>query len=353
MHEDLQFPIQCSFQQIVYKNYSWEGDRLTSGDGSIFRRYDAFDRPGLISSLVHLVKHTTNTERARKAAMHKWIKRLGWLTVPPDRPLKFYSQSWRPSSPETYSQFWTAAQDLAYLWDLHGFILNRKLTDLRNLVRFEEVFPGCCLDFQSPVDRSILPKVDLMAPRESRARTAYAKDEHYLKNQPEPRTMYWLGTVEELEEEPMYYYQLAAFEYVAHHVEQHLKGVSLTSKGRTVARDSKQDHYKLKPRIVTITLLQAMYLQFYIMLNDRNKRICEACSKVFVPGRSDQKYCSTACKRTAKSRRQRKHQQLVLSLWEEGLSVCQIAERVNRSQARVESIIEKAERSKQDGKTGT
>lgn len=165
--------------------------------------------------------------------------------------------------------------------------------------------------------------------------------------------MYWLGTVEELEEEPMYYYQLAAFEYVAHHVEQHLKGVSLTSKGRTVARDSKQDHYKLKPRIVTITLLQAMYLQFYIMLNDRNKRICEACSKVFVPGRSDQKYCSTACKRTAKSRRQRKHQQLVLSLWEEGLSVCQIAERVNRSQARVESIIEKAERSKQDGKTGT
>lgn len=86
MHEDLQFPMQCSFRQTVYKNYSWKGDRLTSGDGSIFRRYDAFGRPDLIPSLVRLVKDTTNTERARKAAMYKWVKRLGWLTVPPNPP---------------------------------------------------------------------------------------------------------------------------------------------------------------------------------------------------------------------------------------------------------------------------
>ena len=176
------------------------------------------------------------------------------------------------------------------LWEVYGFILNRKLKELKKLVRFVEVDPT------EPLGH---------APAGTHARTVFTHNESNGGWYSAAYDTFYKATVAEIKKDALPYYQQAVFEYVARTVERKLRGINLASKGRAVVRDIIQDHYKIIPCLRPPNMLQALYLQFYILLNDRSKKICETCGAIFAPSRRDAKYCSDTCKNTAKARRYR------------------------------------------------
>src|SRR5699024_9080971 len=109
-------------------------------------------------------------------------------------------------------------------------------------------------------------------------------------------------------EQPLKSYQGAAIDFLLRVVEQYINNNSFYA--RTIRHESskEKDSFMVSPGMAFPHLLDALYMQFFILLNENKKKVCPICNKPFVPERTDKKYCSNTCKLTAKSRRYRERQ---------------------------------------------
>lgn len=250
MHEELVFPIECRYEQVVWSKYITCKGVIRSASDKYFK-YDAMDNINLIPSLVKLVNECKNaTDNQREEVIKKWIRQYGFLTSPNRSAAEGFEYK-----EENIEKFWSKAKQLTDLWDIYRMVTNRELDDLRKIVSFTD---------------TRVPDIN--------------------------------GN----NDNPLRYYQVVAFSYIKTEVQRQLRNVFLTSRNIVSLESSAgQDFLKIFPIIKANTLLQALYLQFYIILSTPGKKICEGCFRAFVPSRRDQKYCTDTCKNTAKSRRYR------------------------------------------------
>jgi len=285
MHEELVFPIECRYEQVVWSKYiTCKGVIRSASDK--YSKYDAMDNISLIPSLVKLVNECKNaTDNQRGEVIKKWIKQYGFLTSSDQS-----SYGWPEENLET---FWDKAKKLVSLWNIYRMVTNRDLGGLKKLVLFADTrvpdINGNLVPFGPGItEGSVYP--------------CGAKDGVIVSS---GHTLFFNVELDEINKNPLRYYQLVAFSYVKTEVQRELKGISLVSKDMKLEGISDQDFFKTVPIIQANTLLQALYLQSFIILSTPGKKICEGCFRVFVPRRRDQEYCTDTCKNTAKSRRYR------------------------------------------------
>ena len=281
MKTTLQWTIDCSYMQKVYSKYTCLGGFIRK-EADQSRTYDAFSNQFLIPSLVSL------TEKKKRAnSIKSWIS-IRFLTV---------TDGW--GYRESIDDFWSRAQEFVSLWRLYGAVLNCDLDKLKDVVVFMDmVYPFNVLH----KSKSYLKQ--LIENRDDGTR-------HYKAC---PCDMYnKTATIEDINKDPSKYYQAAVFRYITYAIEERLE-LTLRQTGyfnqcRSITSDGRQDHYKVVPCLQPKNLLQALYLQFYLMLGDRNKKICASCGCVFTPTRRDVRYCSDKCKQREKMRRYRARKQ--------------------------------------------
>jgi predicted nucleic acid-binding Zn ribbon protein len=324
MHSAFTFPIECSYIQKKFKEVSWveikyrvNDDVLNfeMPDGSIgisltrntephedyrfllvppddaeYETYDAFDEPDLIPSLVRLVEKVNRGDN-KKDAVKKWVEKWGYLSLGNRYPFEFSTnlknlsdltkrrygnkEHGKSSNVSVYyaslGHFWEDAVTLVRLWDMYRQITNRQLTKLQEWIVFHRGEVSSNYAFVNGI-------------RNAKIR---------LEN-----------SLEEIQQNPLYFYQTVGFRHLFEYVSNQTR-LSLDSKEIKFEQIKDQDFFKITPYLRTENLLEAMYVQFFILLSENTKKICTNCGKPFPPNRRDQQYCSESCSNTAKSRRYR------------------------------------------------
>jgi hypothetical protein len=283
MREELCFPVDCRYIQEVFPRYDLVDGYIVAvpnGDSDLYE-YDAFARADIFPSLVALIRG----EPSEPAAV-KWVSRYGFLTVKS-------RHGWRPGEPpkESLLDFWKAAGRLVYLWQLYEKVVNRRLDELKASVTVEE---------DEDAD-------DIWGP----TYMFYAQYRTPMGTIREPiaGSIGMRGWEKEQDLDPLGFYQRVACRVVTSSVPDGLEGMRFdVARMYLDPKSTEIDRYAIMPRLEPTNLLQTLYLQFYLLLTDTEKKICGSCGAVFTPSRPNQRYCSPTCKNTAKSRRWRERQ---------------------------------------------
>lgn len=281
MQKGFVFSIECKYEQVVWDKYTTSHGVMISASDT-FALYGAMDNMSIIPSLKTMVDSVS--EKNRRESIKKWIRKYGFLTASNYQKTERSSDCYisRTTEGEDLEAFWREAKQLVSLWDIYSMVANKDFVGLLKIVFF----------FRDPLfgvtEGSVYP-------------TGKEPGRHTTST----HTVSFDKTLEEIYKDPLRYYQVVAFEYITKTVESKLQGLSLASEDICFAEGIKQDLFKFTPVIKAQSLLQALYLQFYILLSTPGKKICETCYKPFTPLRMDMKYCNDTCKNTAKSRRQR------------------------------------------------
>lgn len=282
MHDSLSFLVDVHYSQEVQESYTVEDGFLVGHAGTESpRRYDASTDASPFYSLLGLVrrKHTD-------ASALGWVSEYGFLTVAAWEPhgKALYCAHNRPGTEFVFSEkpagkpipnresvdtFWREAKEIASLWHLYRIVVNRQYDELVDLASISQ-------DWTTSIFWEVV-------------HNAHA-------NMFESEMS--LGQT----------YQLEAFRQIIYTIPDKLQGMRLETDEASLVSTLEQDRYEVKSSLRPITLLQTMYLQFYLLLNDRSKKICGSCNRVFTPARANQIYCSATCKSTAKNRRWRDRQ---------------------------------------------
>ncbi len=276
MQEGICFPVDCRYIQEVFPRYDLCDGYIVAvpdGDSQPFE-YDAFARADIFPSLVALIRRGKPSEPAAV----KWVSRYGFLTVKS-------RHGWRPGEPpkESMQDFWIAVGELVYLWQLYEKVINRKLDEIRAAATVEDLWG---------------PTVTFYA----QCWTPSGVVQRLIGGASERRDS-------EIHYEPLGFYQRTAFVTIASAVSRGLEGMRFSvARMYLDPKSTEIDRYAIMPRLEPTNLLQTLYLQFYLLLTDTEKKICGSCGAVFTPSRPNQRYCSTTCKNTAKNRRWRERQ---------------------------------------------
>ena len=277
--------IGCEYKQRVYARYLWR-DGILRHASSGYSSYDAFTSHDLIPSLVHMVDKTSESNRPE--AVKKWVMEHGLLTASAGSRYEL------PDQQEALTMFWKEAEAFTVLWRMYRHIANRELPELKKLLTFKPVEDA--LDCAPP---DCLSMTLFQYERGDDGVISHSFGPYYFKK-----------TVQEIEKAPLRPYQWAALLHLKDSVEAKLSGLTIASNKTTRASGENEDTFNVISHLLPQTLLEAMYLRLYIMLNDNKSKICPVCDRQFLPYRRDQKYCETQgpCKKTQKSRRYRARQ---------------------------------------------
>jgi len=289
MHRTFVFPIDCFSPQTPISDLEVKetkyGVFIKEREVALNNTYDVFDKPEIIPSLINLVEkmnrgsdHYWPEDTKNINLIMKWIKQWGFLTGSKSRfisllPEDFYG--------ERVSDFLEEAAKLYHLWNLYKAVANRDL------------------DFLSQID---IYKGDLHKDIEDEV--------NFLD---EPYTFHFFpdkfysGTIiaEYNTKKPLKSLQQASMLYLVGKIEENINEHTLNWKEIKYNPIGDEDRYQITPQMCFPTLLNALYMQFFILLNENTKKICPVCNIPFVPERRDKIYCSDSCKSTAKSRRYR------------------------------------------------
>lgn len=332
MHEMFKFPLECRYTQRVYRKLSWkegclgpEGDRysvftispdmvgrlkaagqcpagledkterdlepvLHADEKREYSTYEAFNSPGLIPS-IHSMVRNARSGQGRQSAAKRWIEKHGFLgcNVPPHETLGGWAAraSW-----ESLNDFWSEAEALSDLWEKYKQITQRDLSAMREWIRF------------APRPQLGGAQNLLLWPEGFQTKASFSPLDPPGTESAAPYTPFFEDTVAQIEANALSYYQLAGITHVRHCIEQKMAGIKIAASTWQQFSTSQDDIFKTKPVIQCRNLLQAMYLQFFLMLSDTGtKKICLICGRLFQPSRTDRVYCDSACYNTAKSQR--------------------------------------------------
>lgn len=243
-----------------------------------YTTYNAFENPDLIPSLYRLVKKWG--KKNRKKGMKEWVSQYGALGINDTQGKR-----------ESLADFWREAETLADLWEKFQQVTQRDLESLREWIKFVSI--------------EGLPLISEV--RKGKTKAEYAPFPPGGGGTVGGPCFY--DSLGEIERNPLPYFQLAGLDYILTRVQNRLRGLRAAYSEVERITNPQEDIFKIQPRVVPVNLLQAMYLQFYLLLSDRSVKVCKCCGRLFRPEedgyRKDRQYCSDSCKLTAKSRRYR------------------------------------------------
>ncbi|WP_170085421.1 hypothetical protein [Kyrpidia spormannii] len=255
--------------------------------------YNAFETADLISSVSRMVEDVRSGKN-KKAAVKKWVSEYGFLGA--NLGSDFVHPKW-----EALADFWREAETLADLWGKYKQVTQRDMSGLRGWIRFVEL----------PNDGDPL----IPSPEGSRTKSDFSKEPGVMSFG--TADLFFSATLEEIGQNPLRFYQLAGLRYILVRINGRIKSLELNYTGVEKIENPQDDIFKIRPVLYPRTLLEAMYLQFYILLSGHNVKICKHCGKPFPLKEKYSKnrvYCSDRCNNAAKMRnyRERKRQQVFL-----------------------------------------
>jgi len=311
MHETFVFPIDCHSPQVPLHNPEivetelglYVREKELNFEGS----YDAFETVDIIPSLIDTVeKMKKRGLEGYKKDEHidlviDWMKRWGYLKTKGKSPYLIETQAKGkkvgmrnlngkrkariegisnkvPNNFEgqRVSGFIQEAYKFYDFWILYRSIVNKDIKELENIITVHE---------------------DPTLPFEA-THTFY-----FFENRNVEHAGYTDSTF--YKEDPLSSYQGAAIIYLTETIQKYINNNIMYSKQTTRIPGEDKDDLKIKPALGFLDLIDAIYMQFFILLNEHKKKICQICNIPFSPARKDRIYCSETCRNTAKSRRYR------------------------------------------------
>jgi hypothetical protein len=277
MHRTFVFPIMCESPHTGFNSVEIreiDGQLMIVGlDFEVEDAYDAFNELEIIPSLINMVEKIHNGDDKLKQ-IKRWVKKWGVLEGTP------ISGRIEDGFGQSVSSFWEEAEKFFNLWNLYKYTVNRDLESIRNIVRIEKI------SHDDP-DNIF---------GECTHRFFFFEGTDYSNN--------FLGVIRD-EKNPLKGYQYACMEYLLWEIEKYVSRGELGWYSLTREPHQDKDYFKIAPALRFNTLLEAIYMQFFILLTENQKKICPICNHPFIPERKDKKYCSETCYLTAKSRRYR------------------------------------------------
>ncbi|MCM3800048.1 DUF2116 family Zn-ribbon domain-containing protein [Caldibacillus thermoamylovorans] len=283
MHKLFNFPIDCFSPQVpLNKPEIIETDLglyIYDRNPDVLNAYEAFDTIEIIPSLINLVEKIERTgeswsywseSNANIKLAINWMKKWGHLKAEKGPNNQFYG--------ERISGFFQESIKFYKLWELYKAVANR---DLPTLKKITEVYDGDLEDQIRIAEDQLV--FCFWGDEFFRGEVISSYDEKNLLKS----------------------YQYAAITYLGDVIETYINNSHLYSGKIEITKSQEKDIIKFKPELAFFSLLEVVYMQFYILLSENTKKICPICNKPFLPERQDKKYCSDTCKHTAKSRRYR------------------------------------------------
>lgn len=283
MHETFVFPMDCTgslerWDKSVEFIESEKGIFIFGEpQNKIGGGYDPFEYDQLIPDFIEITEKTLNGETLRKN-LKKWLAKWGPL----------YSVDFDKNTVENFEK-----ESLRFykLWMLYKSIVNRDREGLLEYVKTEEeeknykitFFPG-----------------DPIFPRKKYPPMMAALGE------PDLEFLDYAFPIPKKEEIDLFEkIQDISMMFVFKEIEKYTNRANLYWNAMTHSKELGKSKYKISPVLKIENLIDAIYLQFYILFSENEKKICPVCNTPFAPVRKDKKYCSDTCKLTAKSRRYR------------------------------------------------
>lgn len=211
--------------------------------------------------------------------MELWVKQYGFLGVNPDYERK-----------ESLDDFWQEVKGLMRVWRLYALITqyidSKTLSKIKNELNIEiienDVFLGI-------VDNDT-----------SMAKWTWDTQNTFQVIPPELKRLHNALNVQEVvsrkdyEEFPERCCQLAVIRYISRKILARVSPAKITfSDIEFKEHDDADDVRLVQPYIKPNSLLQALYLRLMIAVSDTRNRICPCCGRVFLPEKSNQKYCDS------------------------------------------------------------
>jgi hypothetical protein len=300
MHETFSFPIECKGAVSRRKNikiYEYNGEEFIRGEHvedpkSAF--YNPFDYPELIPSFIETIEKILRGGNKREH-IKRWCEKWGYLY---DIDLE----------KNTVRVFWKEAIKFYKLWTFYKTIVNRDKKSIYKSITLEPIQGDEYKLTFFPNDESFIPNTIIKELiKEKTFNKIDEKIYHDLmiiinddfdfkcsfpfkldKNRDE---------LEQIQEYSMM--------FLLQQIRDYIKNAELSWTNITHDRDQTKSVFKITPALHVNNLIDAIYLQFFILFSENQKKICPICNRPFFPERKDKKYCSDSCYLTAKSRRYR------------------------------------------------
>jgi hypothetical protein len=298
MHKTFTFPIECRsfiFRQKNIEFYEYNGEEIIRGERveDIEKGlYDAFDYPELIPSFIEMTEKILRGGNKRKN-IKIWCEKWGYL----------YDTDVRKN---TVRVFWEEAIKFYKLWTFYKIIVNRDKKSIYESITIEPIEDDLYKLTFFPNDPSFVPNT-ITEEISKEFSTIEEKIHHDLTVIREDDFDFKCSFPFKLnkKQDELEQIQMHCMMFLLEQIQDHLKNTELSWGDMDHNEENGKSKFKITPVIYAHNLIDAIYLQFFILFSENQKKICPICNRPFFPERKDKKYCSDSCYLTAKSRRYR------------------------------------------------
>lgn len=242
--------------------------------------YDPFEFDNLIPEFLELIEKVLSGAELEKL-IKKWLVNWGPLYMGYDRR-------------NTVENFWEESLKFYRLWSFYRVVSSRDEVAIRSSIKIEEDRGTKIISFFPGEDSFSSIRI----PEDISQRFSIPEFEFDLQ----VKFPFQINKNRDVFEQIQEYSTL----FLLAQIETYTNNANLTWDSMTHEKQKGKSVFKIKPALHTgSNLIDALYLQFYILLSENEKKICPVCNNPFLPSRKDKKYCSDTCKLTARTRRYR------------------------------------------------
>lgn len=277
MNDLFVFPMECT--GLLYR---WDKERsikfIDSNEGKMMigtpkitdsMGYNPFDCDHLIPDFIKMIEKSLDSVNLEKD-IKKWLQEWGPL----------YSD---PSEKNTVEVFQEESFKFYKLWNLYKALSNRNMPKIMEFISLE--------DYEDHYKITFFPNDTCFT----------GEPNSFIEEEFDFKCSFPMG--KKTGDELFIEIQTKAAVFFFEQIEEYTSQANLYWGSMKTEKD--QFNVKIEPVLRIENLIDAIYLQFYILFSENEKKICPVCNTPFVPERKDKKYCSDTCKHTAKSRRYR------------------------------------------------
>jgi len=294
MHNTFIFPMDCTGTETkwdrVVEIKEINGKKVLRGDGKSFNesRYNPFEFDNLIPQFIEFTEKVLNGGNIEKL-IKKWLSQWGPLFWEYDN--------------NTVENFWAEATKFYKLWSFYRLIANREKELLLSKIQIEK-------ESKTNYKLTFFTEEPSFQPREwpmGEVNTLLGKKLFW-----EPDYDFKCIFPMKLDKNKNEFEQIQEYSmlFLIRQIEEYTKRAMLSWGSMRHEKEDDKSNFKIEPVLYTESLIDAIYLQFYILFSENKKKICPVCNKPFIPDRKDQRYCpsiipgkKSSCYLTAKSRR--------------------------------------------------
>lgn len=290
MHNVFSFPLVCNGvgfnrwdRMVVFEEY--RGETAIRGSGYKLEFYNPFNCENLIPDFINLIEKISNGGDLENY-LKKWHSEWG--------PLHSNYKN------QTVEKFSEEALRFYKLWNFYKAIANSDEEAIMDHIKIEKDF------YEGGDDYYITFFSEDNSFKEDENPIRMLNEQIGKKIFRELRDPQYNFSIsrEDAENMDLTKYQMFSILFLFKQIEKYTANAYL-GHSNIIANSNDFSKFKIRPALYVDNLIDAIYLQFFILFSENEKKICVNCNTPFVPERKDKKYCSDSCKLTAKSRRYR------------------------------------------------